>query len=188
MARQSRLISNKENAKKSTGPKSKEGKKISSQNARKLGLAVSIESEPEVLEQIRLLAQILAGPNPSKDQLTQARLAAQAQYEYMRACRIRNMIMQKILNKKRHGKSIIDTSNFRGARKIIFNFLRKGKSPDEIDALLMPQDITIDQNISAISLELIDQLSSTERYIKRALSKRKFALRALSQSANIKYE
>jgi len=106
-------------------------------------------------------------------------LAAQAQYEYMRACRIRNMIMQKILNKKRQGKSIIDTSNYREARKIISNFLRKGKSLDEIDALLMPQDITIDQNISAISLELIDELSSTERYIKRALSKRKFALRAL---------
>jgi hypothetical protein len=79
-----KIEANRRNAKKSTGPKTWQGKARSSQNARKHGLSLSALHDPEAARAIEGLAGAIAGAGPSIEQRERAWRIATAQIDIER--------------------------------------------------------------------------------------------------------
>ena len=91
MTSDARRVANRANAQKSTGPRSREGKARSSQNATRHGLTRSSADDPAAQGRLAGLAASLAGEAASPALLAQAQVVAAAQIDmaWARAARIR---------------------------------------------------------------------------------------------------
>src|SRR5690242_17490701 len=78
MASERRGRANRENARKSTGPRSRAGRRHSSRNARKHGLNVPLWPRPEVGDFVEKLADEIAGAQSTQETRRAARAAAEA--------------------------------------------------------------------------------------------------------------
>jgi hypothetical protein len=90
---------NRLNARASTGPKSADGKVRASQNARRHGLNVPVTSDPNWIGQVEALAQGLVGPaagDPTR--LAIARAAAGAHFDAVRARHTRARHLDQVLD------------------------------------------------------------------------------------------
>jgi hypothetical protein len=88
-----KLSSNKENARKSTGPKTAGGKARAAQNAFTHGLAIPIQMIPEFRKDIEKLALMIARAS-GKDTVTElSRQAAEGQLETFRIRKVRATIL-----------------------------------------------------------------------------------------------
>src|SRR5690242_6151503 len=87
MASERRGRANRENARKSTGPRSRAGRRHSSRNARKHGLTVPLWSLPEVRDFVEKLADEIAGAQSTQEIRRAARAAAEAYFELLRVDR-----------------------------------------------------------------------------------------------------
>jgi hypothetical protein len=82
-----KIASNRSNAKKSTGPRSKAGQRRSRLNALRHGLAVAIGSQPSYNEDIENLAKALAGDGCLPTEF--ARQVAEAELDLLRIRKMR---------------------------------------------------------------------------------------------------
>src|SRR5258708_39069001 len=89
MASKRQIGANRGNAGKSTGPRSRAGKKRAGRNAYRHGLTMSLLSNAAVAKQIEKLARKLAGRSNSEIILEQVRVAAQAAIDLARRVRAR---------------------------------------------------------------------------------------------------
>jgi len=87
MANQRQYAANRTNAKRSTGPRTVQGKAVSCLNARRHGLAAPLRSEPGMDEEIERLARAIAGER--SDLMDLARRIAEADLELRRIWRAR---------------------------------------------------------------------------------------------------
>ena len=87
MTSERKIAANRNNAKKSTGPRSSSGRATSRNNARRHGLAIAIGSDPAFRDDIEILAKLLAGRR--EDVVEFAREAAEAHLDLTRIRRIR---------------------------------------------------------------------------------------------------
>ena len=142
---------NRANAQASTGPKTTRGKARAAQNARRHGLSLSVGSDPEWSEQIESFAQQIVGERTDRESHEHARRFASAQ---------------------------IDLNRIRQARHHLL--LRNIDNPECGMGELPPQDVLPQgpRKIAAILSDLAKQLTLMDRYEQRALSRRKFAIRA----------
>jgi hypothetical protein len=145
-----KLKTNKENAGKSTGPRSATGKKRASTNARRHGLSVSIRTDPALTSEIERLAVALAGGQDDPQRLQAAREAAEAEYDVLRVRWARAVLMHGGAGKKSNGDSARSASQRR------------------VD---LAQLDTVTKNLP--------QLERLDRYEDRALSRRRKAMRIL---------
>ena len=97
MSSEDRILANKRNAARSTGPITDAGKLRASGNALKHGLNVSIRREPSVSSQIEALAMAITGDNPTPQQLNAAHDIAEATFELRRVQQFKLSIIE---NKK----------------------------------------------------------------------------------------
>jgi hypothetical protein len=130
------IAANRNNAKKSTGPRSKEGRESSGRNARRHGLATNIGIDPAFHDDIEKLTKVLSRFSSVQKITECAREAAEA---------------------------VLDLSRIRKIRASLFEmlYLAETAAPDSM-------------------AELNDKLAKLERYERRAFSRRKHALRAMS--------
>jgi hypothetical protein len=177
MASLKQIKANRKNAVKSTGPKSQLGKNKTSQNAFKLGLSIHPELCTKDWDQINQLADILAADKADPAARQKALDLAMAQYECDRVKAARIKIYRDIVEKKRQGQSIIEQVGFRKARKLVTQMLKNESTLEDIDRFLDTQQISEHDHINLIIKELHNKLISTERYLQRALSRRKFIMR-----------
>jgi hypothetical protein len=89
MTSERKIAANRNNAKKSTGPRSEAGRAASRHNARRHGLATGIGSDPALRDDIEKLAKLLAQAGGAKNIGEFAREAAEAHLDLMRIRRIR---------------------------------------------------------------------------------------------------
>jgi hypothetical protein len=81
MASERQIAANQRNARKSTGPRSRAGRKRARRNAYRHGLGVSITSSAAFAEQLDKLARKIAGDTENAMLLERARAVAQAELE-----------------------------------------------------------------------------------------------------------
>ena len=82
-----KIAANRNNAKKSTGPRSAAGKQQSRRNALRHGLAVAMGSNPSFIKDIEILAKALVGDGGPPMEF--ARQAAEAEIDLLRIRKIR---------------------------------------------------------------------------------------------------
>src|SRR6266700_1116465 len=95
MASERQIAANRRNARKSTGPRSGEGKKRASCNAYRHGLTLSITSSAAYAKQLDKLVREIAGNTEDPILLERARAIAQAELEHGRVRRVKVALIER---------------------------------------------------------------------------------------------
>ena len=171
---------NRANAQSSTGPKTAKGKKRSAVNARRHGLNVSVLHDPLLAKEVEVLARGLAGPTASPEIFFYARRVAEAQIDLqrVRACRHRH-IEQALADPKFVGAKVEKIKLTVSMRwlDLVWNDHPTATFPDWAFQYIDPTPPEGPEKLATILSDLTRNLAVLDRYERRALSRRKFAIR-----------
>jgi hypothetical protein len=176
-----KLYSNRANSLHSTGPKTAAGRAHAAGNARRHGLRVPVLSDPALSAEAEAMAQEIAG-DASFEVIELARRIAEAQIDVIRIRRVRNDLLGRALSNLSHRvplnpRNAGDEAEFlEHALQYIIN---KQLPPDSGAKLLAMSDKP------EIVKDLPDfwrEFTVIDRYERRALSRRKFAIRAFDEA------
>lgn len=92
MATEKQIAANRANAKRSTGPKTRQGRQVSSRNALRHGLFSSQVSQPRPMD-VSSLSKALVQKEPSEFQLIAARQVAQAHLDLLQIRAVRATLL-----------------------------------------------------------------------------------------------
>jgi hypothetical protein len=159
-----KAAANQANAAKSTGPKTAAGKKRAAANASRHGLGVPLARDSGLrVEAKKLSAAIAAGRMDDECQFF-AQEIADARFEYLRACQaIECLIEERIADLN---SAVRETPTVGGVSKRV--------DPNDLLVSLMTK-ILSDSYVRPVPFAM--QLLRLDRYARRALSRRKFAVR-----------
>jgi hypothetical protein len=176
VASERQIAANRRNAQKSTGPRSRVGKKRASGNAFRHGLAVSLSSTA-FAKQAEELARQIAHRTADAIALEHARTAAEAELELRRVRCVKVALIERV-----YAFGSLETpTRFRSINEEL-RWL-KGLGPPipklQDPAATMPQQEPY-RSSEAIR-RLLPELIKLDRYERRAVSRRDRAIRALAQ-------
>jgi hypothetical protein len=172
-----KIRSNFANAQVSSGPRTAVGKARASQNARRHGLNLSVFSDPVLSEQVRLLAFEISGVTANDETFELARRVADAQVDVMRIRQARHDLLARSIGDADYGK---EEALYYNAKLLLKNFGRLdpfASLPKRLESMFRSSPQGPDK-VAAILSDLTKQLTLMDRYERRALSRRKFAIRA----------
>jgi hypothetical protein len=171
-----KIKANHENARASTGPKTAHGRANSTKNALRHALSLPVYSDPVMSEAVEALAREIAGPDANAEMRELARRVAEAQIDLRRVRCARHRLLSKALS----NPSCDAPANVREKLALIGHVLRDDASDLPIGALAKYLTTAPEgpHKLATIVLEEVQQLSAMDRYERRALSRRKFAIRA----------
>ena len=90
------IAANRNNAKKSTGPRSDAGRAASRRNARRHGLAIAIGTDPAFQDEIEKLAKTLSLSRGVQHVDERAREAAEAELDLLRIRKVRAWVLETL--------------------------------------------------------------------------------------------
>jgi hypothetical protein len=179
MTSAAKLKINQANARGSTGPKSVLGRRQSAQNAFRHGLARPLKSDPALIAKVEALAREIAGTGVSAELDELACRVAEAQIDLCRVREARHRLLSHHLGDPYYESRAATRAKVPVLYRLIS--ASAGDLPDGLEQWLTstPQG---PHKMAAVLIEEARQLAALDRYERRALSRRKFAIRALDDA------
>ena len=177
MASARKIRANSVNARASTGPRTAQGKSRAAQNARRHGLSLPVISDPVLSEEVEALAREIAGEATDDNTYQLARRIAEAQIDLLRVRRAHRQLLSGNLDDPYY-----DSHANTRAKVAVISKLLKPNAPDIPTAALTRFLTSTPQGAHKFALILSQEakaLLAMDRYERRALSRRKFAIREL---------
>jgi hypothetical protein len=175
------IAANRKNARRSTGPRSTHGKKRSARNAAKHGLSLSVLQDPVLAPEVARLAAAISG---GRDELLELAVPiAEAQVVMLRARRLRTELIDRALNNP-HSFSRAHLARLPRLLGMILHAEKTGResavfereATEWLERLERPPESALERHARALK-EFAGELAKLDRYERRALSRRKFAIR-----------
>ena len=168
-------LANRVNAKGSTGPRTRAGKARASRNALRHGLNVSVWSDSVLGPQAEAIARKIAGPNADPETLAQARGIGEAQVALNRVRARRMSLLQELplpsVSILKKPLRLIDAIERLKSNAI------PGFDMTTVKEQLCPKPLEGDEKLMKILDERASELARLDQYERRALSRRKSAIR-----------
>ena len=178
-----RQRANRANAKSSTGPKTAAGKALAAQNAFRHGLNVPVLSDPLLAPEIEAMARGISGPNADAETAERARRIAEAQFDLNRVRNRRRLLITEFLVYPyfvpRHIRRL-QLWAFHlalGARFRVLPVEVHKIGVHKLKELFTPMPSESEEKFATILREKTSELATLDRYERRALSRRKAAIR-----------
>jgi hypothetical protein len=178
MTSSAKIDSNRANARASTGPKSKSGRMRASRNALRHGLSISIGHDPTVWEEVDRLASEIAGQHASAELKDLARRVAEAQIDLGRVRLARRQVLSGRLSEPDRRKLRVAMNRRKALPALSSPRPTKSTTRAILDSPLMGSP-DLPRSLAVVLAQQVKALCAFDRYEKRALSRRKSAIRAL---------
>ncbi len=178
MPRDCKAETNRANARASTGPKTARGRARSARNALRHGLSIPVQSDEVLCEQMQALAREIAGSDTSVHIQILARRIAEAQLDLLRVRCARYRLWSEEISKEDYQSPAIMSKKLAA----VVRFARVFGADTPLPADMMKFRESKPEGPFKLATILSDnnrQLHALDRYERRALSRRKSAIRAL---------
>src|SRR5262245_18665176 len=169
------------NARASTGPKTAQGRARSARNAHRHGLSLPVLADPVLSEEVEALACEIAGADASPEIQELARRIAEAQIDLRRVRCARHQIISRALGDPNYDSLANEKKRSAIAMRMFLIRDRTGRVPRIFRAAKRrflwsrPEG---PQKFTTILSDMSKRLAAVDRYERRALARRKFAIRA----------
>jgi hypothetical protein len=169
--------SNRANARSSTGPKTAGGRARSARNALRYGLSLPVLSDPTLSQEVAALARQIAGADASPQIQELARRIAEAQIDLRRVRALRHDLISRALRDPDYDSRSNWNKKVAIALRVVQRFFQCEDIPDK-EARFLDSKPEGPDKLSTIFAEIAQRLPVLDRYERRALSRRKLAIRA----------
>jgi hypothetical protein len=169
-----KIKSNRANPRSSKGSKTPKGRGRSAKNALRHGLSLPVGSDPALSQEVAALARQIVGADATPEIQEMARHIAEAQVDLRRVRVLRHDLISRALSDP-------DWTNWdkklNTALRIIRRCCRCEDVPEE-EVKFLSSKLAEPDRFTTIITEIARRLPELDRYERRALSRRKLAIRA----------